>query len=164
MIDTSNFPIAYSPLPIIKTWIDESVGLKRKKIICYVTEKCYLISEIKRYGYVTLSENDGKIYNDDCALKEYEVVFDRRIDSKDNIQNQEPDIFNGHVNNSNIVNFLSNSKEMCDEMVEYLNEKLLSEELKNNPYENEDDIKEKFQEYVNSYKVRLSLASEVKQK
>ena len=35
MIDTSNFPIAYSPLPIIKTWIDESVGLKRKKIICY---------------------------------------------------------------------------------------------------------------------------------
>ena len=53
---------------------------------------------------------------------------------------------------------------MCDEMVEYLNEKLLSEELKNNPYENEDDIKEKFQEYVNSYKVRLSLASEVKQK
>lgn len=157
MIDTSNFPVMYAPLPIIKTWVDDDTGLKRKKILCYVTEKCYLISEIKTYGYKTISEVDGKIYEENITQKTYEVVYFRRIDSNDIIREQQPNIYNDSVSNSNKVNFLSDSKDLCNEMTEYLNQTILNNLLKNNNAFSQEKIKNNFYDCLNSYKVRLSL-------
>lgn len=156
-MDVNNFPIAYAPLPIIKTWVDDDTGLKMKKILCYVTEKCYLISEIKTYGYKTISEVDGKIYEDNITQKTYEVVYFRRIDSNDIIREQQPNIYNDSVSNSNKVNFLSDSKDLCNEMTEYLNQIILNNLLNNNNAFSQEKIKNNFYDCLNSYKVRLSL-------
>ena len=127
-----------------------------KKILCYVTEKCYLISEIKTYGYKTISEVDGKIYEENITQKTYEVVYFRRIDSNDIIREQQPNIYNDSVSNSNKVNFLSDSKDLCNEMTEYLNQIILNNLLNNNAFSQE-KIKNNFYDCLNSYKVRLSL-------
>lgn len=156
-MDVNNFPIVYAPLPIIKTWVDDDTGLKMKKILCYVTEKCYLISEIKIYGYKTISEVDGKIYEENITQKTYEVVYFRRIDSNDIIREQQPNIYNDSVSNSNKVNFLSDSKDLCNEMTEYLNQIILNNLLNNNNAFSQEKIKNNFYDCLNSYKVRLSL-------
>lgn len=156
-MDMNNFPIVYSPLPIIKTWVDDDTGLKMKRVLCYVTEKCYLISEIKKYGYKTISEVDGKIYEEKTTQKTYEVVFFRRIDSNDIIREQQPDIYNDSISNSNKVNFLSDSKDLCDEMTEYLNQNILNKLLKNNNILNQEKIMKNFYDCLNSYRIRLSL-------
>ena len=128
-----------------------------KKILCYVTEKCYLISEIKTYGYKTISEVDGKIYEDNITQKTYEVVYFRRIDSNDIIREQQPNIYNDSVSNSNKVSFLSDSKDLCNEMAEYLNQIILNNLLNNNNAFSQEKIKNNFYDCLNSYKVRLSL-------
>lgn len=157
-MDINNFPIVYAPLPIIKTWVDDDTGLKMKKVLCYITEKCYLISEIKKYGYKTISEIDGKVYEEKATQKTYEVVFFRRIDSNDIIREQQPDIYNDSVSNSNKVNFLSDSKDLCNEMTEYLNQNILNNLLNNNNNAfSQEKIKNNFYDCLNSYKVRLSL-------